>query len=291
MTIAISPDQWLEKLSGPPDFSSDKNWQGALLRSWKDTSPTMLQPPLACHYAVLHLGGSKRVHRRGEGGNETTDVQLAAVTVVPAGSAYTWHTEGPVEFAHLYINQAHVDRAAIEWFDRDPLCLDLESVVGLADPLLSGVFGHMLSEAKQPGFACGPTLDSLYDAFIVRMIAKCSNLQVKTRHVRHALAPYRLRRVLEHLEAHLADDIDLAEMASVAGLSRYHFSRGFARAMGLPPGAYLASRRIERAKKLLRDSELSISEIALQSGFAKHSTFSAAFHRGTGMTPSAYRYQ
>jgi AraC family transcriptional regulator len=87
------------------------------------------------------------------------------------------------------------------------------------------------------------------------------------------------------------DDVDLAEMARVAGLSRYHFSRAFARAMGTPPAAYLASLRVERAKSLLRDTELSIADVSLQSGFAKHSTFSAAFHRATGMTPSTYRYR
>ena len=291
MTIRISPDQWLEKLSGPPDFSSDKNWQRALLRSWKGTSATMVQPPLDRHYAVLHLGGDKRVHRYGDGAIRVADVPLGAITTIPAGSAYTWHTEGPIEFAHLYIAEAHVERASIEWFDRDPSRLSLKPVVGAADPLLTSVFGHMLREARNPGFACGPTLDSLYDAFIVRVLARYSNLDAKTRRVRHALAPFRLRRVLEHLEAHLTDDVDLAEMARVAGLSRYHFSRAFARAMGMPPAAYLASLRLEQAKKLLRDTELSIADVSLQSGFAKHSTFSSAFHRATGMTPSAYRYR
>jgi AraC family transcriptional regulator len=95
--------------------------------------------------------------------------------------------------------------------------------------------------------------------------------------------------VAAYIEQHVADDIPLATLAELARLSPYHFCRSFKRTFGMPPHRYHASRRIERAKQLLADRELSVTTIALAVGFGDTSTFTAAFHRLAGQTPSRYR--
>jgi AraC family transcriptional regulator len=106
---------------------------------------------------------------------------------------------------------------------------------------------------------------------------------------RGGLACWQQKRVAAYIEEHVADDISLAMLADLARLSSYHFCRSFTRSFGMPPHRYHASRRIERAKQLLADRELSVTTIALDIGFNDTSTFSAAFHRLTGQTPSRYR--
>ena len=99
----------------------------------------------------------------------------------------------------------------------------------------------------------------------------------------------RLRRVLDYIEAHLARDLTLAELAGVACLSPSHFSRAFKQAVGTGPHRYTVQRRVERAKVLLRGTGDGLAGIAAATGFADQSHFTAAFRREAGMTPGRFR--
>ena len=106
---------------------------------------------------------------------------------------------------------------------------------------------------------------------------------------RGGLACWQQKRVAAYIEEHVADDIPLATLAELVRLSPYHFCRSFKSSFGMPPHRYHANRRIERAKQLLANRELPVTVIALDVGFSETSTFTAAFHRLTGQTPTSYR--
>jgi AraC family transcriptional regulator len=107
---------------------------------------------------------------------------------------------------------------------------------------------------------------------------------------RGGLASWQQKRVADYIEEHVADNIPLLTLAELARLSPYHFCRSFKQSFGMPAHKYHVSRRIERAKQLLGNRELSVTAIALAIGFSDTSTFSTAFHRLTGLTPSRYRH-
>ena len=103
------------------------------------------------------------------------------------------------------------------------------------------------------------------------------------------IAPAVLRRIRDEIEVRLAEPLPLKELAESAHSSEFHFLRAFKRAVGLSPHQYVTTRRMERAKALLRTTDLSISEIAWQVGFANTSHFTTYFRKHTGVTPGSFR--
>lgn len=107
--------------------------------------------------------------------------------------------------------------------------------------------------------------------------------------IRGGLAGWQKNRVIEYVEEHLPEDISLAALAELARLSPFHFARAFKQSFTLPPHRYLTTRRVERAKDLLAQPALSVTEIGVKVGFADASSFSSAFRKYTGLAPTDYR--
>ena len=106
---------------------------------------------------------------------------------------------------------------------------------------------------------------------------------------RGGLAGWQQRSVARYIEENVSEQISLAELAELAQLSTFHFSRAFKQSFGMPPHRYHTSRRIERAKNLLAKLSQSVTEIALDIGFSDTSSFTAAFRKWTGRTPTEFR--
>jgi AraC-like DNA-binding protein len=103
------------------------------------------------------------------------------------------------------------------------------------------------------------------------------------------LAPYKLQRTLAYIQAHLAENVSLATLAAVAQMSPTHFAHLFKDATGLAPHQYMLRCRMEQAKRLLTETDLSLTEIGHHVGCADHSHFTALFRKHATMTPKAYR--
>ncbi len=98
-----------------------------------------------------------------------------------------------------------------------------------------------------------------------------------------------LRRARDLIDREYARPLDVAELARAALMSPAHFSRRFRDAYGETPYAYLMTRRIERAKALLRGGELTVTEVCLEVGCTSLGSFSARFTELVGVTPTVYR--
>jgi AraC family transcriptional regulator len=97
------------------------------------------------------------------------------------------------------------------------------------------------------------------------------------------------RRLRDYIDAHLSQPLTLGDLADVACLSEYHLARMFRTSFGLPPAAWIAQQRIERARLLLRTTALPLAQIAARCGYANASHFSHRFREAVGVAPVLFR--
>lgn len=98
-----------------------------------------------------------------------------------------------------------------------------------------------------------------------------------------------LRRARDHADRHYAEPLDLETLASVAGMSKYHFQRLFTATYGISPAAHLSQRRIERAQDLLRATNLTVTEVCHAVGYSSLGSFSSRFRELVGCSPSEFQ--
>jgi AraC-like DNA-binding protein len=131
--------------------------------------------------------------------------------------------------------------------------------------------------------------DALRDSTPAALGDPCAERRDWTVSRRPGLPGCRLRRVLDHIEEHLVDDLRLADLAAVAAMSPHYFSELFTKSMRVTPHRYVLLQRIECAKQRLQDPRSSVLAAALDSGFENASHFARTFRRFVGTTPSEYR--
>ena len=158
----------------------------------------------------------------------------------------------------------------------------------LNDPLISQLVSSIANEIEG-GFLDQILAEALNTALAVQIMRLCGNPTAVSLEPSNGLSRKRLKRVCDYIEANLDDRLTLAELAAVACLSPYHFSRSFKQAVGVGPQRYVMHRRVERAKALMRRTDQPLARIAQEVGFADQSHLTSVFRREIGVTPGHFR--
>jgi AraC family transcriptional regulator len=163
---------------------------------------------------------------------------------------------------------------------------------GFRDPLIEQIVEVILREMRAETAAGRLLVQSVAHSLAARLLHRYSSLTVTfpaTRLKRPQLDSRRLQRVLAFIEAHIETDITVAQLAAVARLSEFHFSRAFKATTGRSPYRYVVERRLSHARWLLTETDRSLADIADACQFSSAGNLSRAFHRATGTTPAKYR--
>jgi AraC family transcriptional regulator len=199
------------------------------------------------------------------------------------------HYDGPFHYLTAYVTRATLDGIADELGAPRGADLRHRPGIGFADPVLR----HLLV-AVRPALAAADETSTLYAEHAARAVAThlaaaYGGLRPRAPEVRGGLAPWQERRAKELLDARLAGDVTLAELAEACALSVRHFTRAFRQSTGQSPNQWLVERRLDRAQGLLESSERSLGEIAAACGFASQSHFTRVFRGALGTSPGAWR--
>jgi AraC family transcriptional regulator len=248
------------------------------------------------HYCIAYCTNrAADVSRVIDGERHTDSVELRPrhFGVVPADRESSWQLIGAPDIQLVYLRRAMVDRVAEDHFGFDRSRVDLLPKLGFSDGLLEQLVLALLDTARRE--ATGPT-DGIYADHLVQMITMHLLRYHSTRAV-SAPGPEtvadasraRLTHVRDLIESALGEDLALERLASEAGIAPHAFAVAFTKAFGTPPYRYVIQRRVERAKSLLRHTDLPVARIAYETGFASQSHLASTFKRTVGLTPGDYR--
>jgi AraC family transcriptional regulator len=158
----------------------------------------------------------------------------------------------------------------------------------LIDPLIQ-YLAHALKSELESGCLSGRLYaESAAAMLAVHLLKINSSLKQPLRAYRGGLPGAKLAQVIEYVDEYLDQNVGLSELAQVASMSQYHFTRLFKQSVGITPHQYLIKQRVERAQRLLRQPDLSIADVALQCGFANQGHLSYHFKRLLNTTPRAF---
>ena len=239
------------------------------------------------HVLCLHLGAPVPVSYRVER-HERQGVRLhGQYCVVPAGTSTRWIVSQPAKSLLLRLAPTLLQETALE-MGLGASADALVPSIHVRDQQIERI-GWMMQAEDDDGYPGGRIFaDSLACALASRLLAlqsrKCESAKPGS-----ALPAWRLRHVVEYIEANLDQDLTLAELAVVAEYSASHFKHLFRQAVGVPVHRFVLARRIERARTLLVEGRMSLTQIALEAGFAHPSHMARCMRRALGISPAQLR--
>ena len=278
------------QLGSGPQWSMDNPGNGLALAQWQADDVQLIHPQSRACTLIFHLSGSTRV--AGFMGSQCVGQGARHCSVTLLGAESTrWELSGELSFVHLYLPLQTLDEYVqrTQGIAKAPW---LKPCFAREDPWLSAFFSLLIQDRKLNDAPAGAQLLSqLSDALLAHLLRFYSHRAVPSRPARPAcrLSSTVLARIDEHLRANLIDNVALADLARLASLSEGHLIRAFRLATGMTPHQMLIARRIEKAVELMQSPELTVSQIALQTGFTSASHLGATFKRLHGVTPGQYR--
>lgn len=250
-----------------------------------------------CHYErehTLYISlAAKPIHylQSQDGKTHTGLYRSGDVSVVPANSPLFARWEGDENCLQIRLKSEWVRQIAQETLAQDCDRLQLQPEFQTQNPQLRSIGLMLLNEHQKGSLGSQLYTDSLANVLTVNLLRAYTTTCPQLPTYEGGLSPRQLRQILAYIDAHLDEDIKLASLAKLIGMSQYHFSRLFKHSLHISPYQYLLQQRVERAKGLLKQTDRLITEIALDCGFNSHSHLSKQFRQLTGMTPRAYRAQ
>ena len=237
----------------------------------------------------LILGGSARVFQsRGRHVSERT-VHPGDMIIAPVGEPKVIRHR---EVAHVL--KLHLALSLVENIFEDVRVnrsggVELLDNFGTRDMHFENIARRILAEFEDEGLASAIYVQTLANELAVHLLRYYSTAGKSMRSSTDSLPRNKLRQAMEYINDNLRHDLTLDSISETLAMSPYRFAHGFKLATGIAPHRYVIERRMERAQSLLRDTGLSVTQVAHEVGYATQSHFSVVFHRFTGQTPRSYR--
>jgi len=273
--------------------SQDVGWRSLYAAILEEAPFDATEPAIGHPFLIYHVTRPTEVTRKIEGApRERTLIGPRRICLTPGNAVTHWQHHGRPEILQVYLRQSLYENAVSEMYGCDASSAEIIPRFAVVDPLL-----EQLAIAITAGLRDGTAEDGLYIETLAQTLAvhlarmHCSRSRpVRTPRFDTIPGP-KMRRLIEFIEENLDRNLSLETMAAEVIVSPRYLPRAFKTAIGQSPHRYVLARRIERAKELLRSTDMPIVDVALASGFSSQSHLSNWFLREVGISPAAYRRQ
>jgi AraC family transcriptional regulator len=203
-----------------------------------------------------------------------------------------WHSlcdeKTELSVCYIHIDPSLLSKVALQTMDKSPQFIELPHKFGFTDPLMLQLGLHIRDELKNDNLYGKIYVETAVNMLAVHLLKNYASEKFNFPTIKNARNRLIISRVIEYIQSNLDRDLSLSELASIANRSAFHFAHLFKNVTGAAPHAYITQQRIARAKRLLQNTSLSISTIAMDVGYSP-SHFSQVFIRHVGINPRTYR--
>jgi len=207
--------------------------------------------------------------------------------IVPRGYDAVYEGEA-MSVTSLHVPHELISGAADEIGGRARANYEILNIFEAWDTTIGHLTNLFLDELNRPVHPAQALISDAISSTLATHLLRSYNAFSLQEHLTPGLGPYFLAKVIAYIEDHTETAIRLDELANIAGVSRFHFSRLFKISTGKSPMAYVTGSRIRKAQQLILSGKSTLAEIALMVGFADQSHFTRQFQLHTGCTPAVY---
>lgn len=266
-----------------------KAWAGAL----PPVTDALQLPAVAEPFLAWTISGEVDFQEREAGRPWITHrIRKGSFFLTSGGAPYEcrWKavTAEPFESMAVFLELPLLQRALEEVFGADASQAHLRDVSAFTDDVLSSLMERLREELMRV-HASPLYVQGIAQAIAIHLARNyCETLEEA--HSRSPSLPgYKLKQITDWMAEHVAEEFSLKRLAAQAGLSKFHFQRLFKSAVGVSPSRYQINLRMNEARRLLRETKMSVIDVALEVGYTNPSHFAHLFRRETGLSPSDYR--
>jgi AraC family transcriptional regulator len=267
--------------------STASGWSHITLASFDLPAAEMTEYRLYQHGISINIGQGFQLEQVIEGKLQKGFIPSGAGCLCPSGyrQAYRWDRRSQIIYLNLTPELLRLNAIALLETD----CVEFIPHFAIQDPLMHQMGLALQAELQSHGSSSRLYAETMANALAIHLLRHYSRQSHRTVNCNGGLAPHKLRLVTDYISDHLDHELGLNELATMTQLSQHHFCRAFKQATRLSPHQYLIQQRVERAKKLLHQGEMTIAEVAIACGFTHQSHLHRHFKRLTGETPKAWR--
>lgn len=247
-----------------------------------------VQEALPCHLIGISYSGPHDSLYRSDGKGMLGKGQPNSITVIPKGHFGVWDVPEPGEVSNVFLTDQRLQSCADDMAGGRRV--ELMPRVAFGDASGARIMEMLGREAATSDVSSSLFVEQAIDLLCIQLVRGHSSFGALAAPGPHrGLADWQVKRVTGYMQEHLDGEISLDDLSALVHLSRFHFCTAFRLATGRTPHEWLVIKRIEKARQLLTEPALRITDIALAVGYGTPSAFTASFRKLVGVTPTEFR--